>query len=259
MMPVTLIGAGNVAWHLGHAFVSSGITVHHVWSRNPLHAQQLAKELGCTGLFNLDEVCDIDGLVILTVPDHAIIDLIGVFAKKQWSNSLFVHTSGGTTLDVFPKTGMKSGVFYPLQTLTYGHNVDFSKVPILISAFEEEVIQVLMTFAQKISTVVYRIKDEERAYVHLAAVIVNNFVNHLGGLSQLILRERGLDKTMLDTLILETMHKVLNFDPKEVQTGPARRGDMETIHRHLKLLSNHPGIATLYRQLSLSINPGLKI
>jgi predicted short-subunit dehydrogenase-like oxidoreductase (DUF2520 family) len=55
----------------------------------------------------------------------------------------------------------------------------------------------------------------------------------------------------------ETLAKALQDSPARMQTGPALRGDADTLRRHLRLLAEHPEWQELYKQLSTNINGGL--
>jgi predicted short-subunit dehydrogenase-like oxidoreductase (DUF2520 family) len=72
-------------------------------------------------------------------------------------------------------------------------------------------------------------------------------------ISSRILKDQDLKLEMLKPLIRETLNNSLEISPKKAQTGPARRGDRQTINRHLQFLSGHPDRAELYDFLSRHI------
>ena len=51
----------------------------------------------------------------------------------------------------------------------------------------------------------------------------------------------------------ETLAKALQNSPVLMQTGPAMRGDSDTIKRHMELLGSHPEWQDLYQKISASI------
>ena len=107
--------------------------------------------------------------------------------------------------------------------------------------------------AKTIGNLVYQVNDNQRAVLHVAAVFANNFTNHCFALAEKILEEADLPFEMLHPLMEETLAKALQDSPAKMQTGPAMRGDEETIRRHLSLLSQHPEWQALYANLSQSI------
>ena len=51
----------------------------------------------------------------------------------------------------------------------------------------------------------------------------------------------------------ETVDKIQFLSPKEVQTGPAVRGDLSTINRHLQFLEQYPQYQAIYKLISEGI------
>jgi hypothetical protein len=60
-------------------------------------------------------------------------------------------------------------------------------------------------------------------------------------------KQNQLDFSLLKPLIKETGEKLDFLNPFEAQTGPARRGDLQTLHIHLSQLKSkkHREIYTL--------------
>ncbi len=259
MNTVSLIGSGNVAWNLAHAFRKAGVQIHQIWSRTSGHATSLCQETGAREARDLAELKAGDGLILICVPDHAIAEVISQCLTSGFDNPLICHTSGATTMDVFPDHWTSAGVFYPLQTLTKGHERDFGGIPILVSSRAVEVTQRLQALAAQLSSKTAIVTDEERQRYHLAAVMVNNFVYHLCDKAFAQVETHQLDPSLLHPLLIETVDKLIKLRGDRVQTGPAIRGDVNSIYAHLRLLADDPLLAALYRQLSLSINPALDL
>src|SRR5205085_6584155 len=82
--------------------------------------------------------------------------------------------------------------------------------------------------------------DDERSKMHVAAVLVSNFTNHLYTLAEDYCKKEGLDFRQLIPLIEETAKRLKMISPANTQTGPAIRHDEPTIQQHLALLENYP-------------------
>lgn len=259
-MKITLIGSGNVAWHLAQAFEDAGHHICEVYSRHLPHAKLLVKKL-----FDSKAVSDLDfsdseaDVFILAVSDDAIDDVLDQLILPE--NSILVHTSGTKPINIFEKwvehseeIGISYGVFYPLMTFSKEKKLNMQQVPFCIEASDETAEAKLVNLAQQMSTIVYLVDTDERKILHLAAVFSNNFVNHLLAITQDILLDNDLEMNLLKPIIKETIAKALLADDiHEVQTGPARRGDQKTIKSHLELLKNQPQNEKIYRVLSESI------
>ena len=250
---IAFVGAGNVAWHLAQALTAAGHEVEAIYSRSRTSREPLASQLPqAQTLDTLDFSRLVLDVVFISVPDAALADVAA--ALKVSPGTLVVHTSGSQPLALLQKVeGARAGVFYPLQTFSKIKPIDMALVPLLVEAQSQETLQQLETLARSISSQVYQVSSEARKQLHLAAVFACNFTNHLLGISQQLLQEANLPKQLLQPLIEETIAKAAQQNPFSVQTGPAIRGDENVLQAHLQLLEQHPAYASLYRQLSKSI------
>ena len=256
---IALVGAGNVAVHLGKALAEAGHTIAAVCSRTPESRTSLAAALSPATPVATPDFRNLDlDLVILAVPDAV---LAGVAAELQvQEGTMVVHTSGSQPLSLLDVVaGARTGVFYPLQTFSKVKPVDFSTTPILVEAREEETLQELEQLARSISRQVQVVSSDARKQLHLAAVFACNFTNHLLGISREILQQANLPTNLLQPLLNETIAKASQFHPFTVQTGPAVRGDQNVLQEHLRLLQNQPRYQQLYQALSESIGEVRKL
>jgi hypothetical protein len=107
--------------------------------------------------------------------------------------------------------------------------------------------------AGSISDDVREISSDQRKSLHLAAVFVNNFTNHLFQIGNELCGEHRLPFDILLPLIRETVQKLDHLSPLDAQTGPARRNDQKTMENHLHQLDNK-NYKDIYTLLSKSIN-----
>jgi len=246
MISVVLLGAGNVAIHLYKAFNDADDIIVNQWfNRNLKPLQPFKNDVEITD--DLSRLKNAD-VYIIAVSDDAISQLSSQFS---FENRLVVHTSGSVSLHSLDKNNRR-GVFYPLQTFTKESEVNFINIPICIEASTILDLKLLKKLGGTISEKVVKINSDERAKLHLAAVFVNNFVNHLYQKGSEILEEKSLPFELLKPLIIETVNKIDSLSPKEAQTGPAKRNDLKTIEKHLHLLKNSTH-KELYLQLTKAI------
>jgi predicted short-subunit dehydrogenase-like oxidoreductase (DUF2520 family) len=144
-------------------------------------------------------------------------------------------------------------VFYPFQTITKNIPVDFSTVPVFIEAVDKETETDLTELAKSISKLTQTAGSKQRAALHLAAVFANNFTNHIFHIAQSLIEKEKLPFKLLYPLIKETVTKMNNHKPFDIQTGPARRDDYKTIDEHLHYLENFPEYREVYLVLTESI------
>lgn len=255
---IILAGAGRIATHLGKRLKGKGLPVAQVVSRTAEHARELGLQLRTEWTDDWSEMRPDADWIILAVRDDAIVQ-VGKIISHLAPDALVTHTSGATPGDVLQPFFRRYGVFYPLQTFSTERTPVWSKIPFCVDARQEEDVIFLKKMAKVIGNLVYRVTDEQRAVLHVAAVFANNFANHCFAIAEKILEEKGLPFEMLHPLMEETLAKALQESPAAMQTGPALRGDIDTIQRHLDWLKQHPEWHDLYWRLSQNINPGLKI
>jgi predicted short-subunit dehydrogenase-like oxidoreductase (DUF2520 family) len=253
MIKVIIIGSGNVAQHLIKAFAKSKkIDIVQVFSRQKEAVTHLLDSNNITN--DLNDLAEAD-LYIIAVSDDAI---ASVSSQLPFKNRLVVHTSGSVSLDALDKKN-RNGSFYPLQTFSKKADVDFSQIPVFLESENETDFEFLKKVAETVSNKVYKINSEQRKAMHISAVFVNNFVNHMYQIGNEICIENNVPFEVLKPLILETANKVMTLSPKEAQTGPAIRNDKQTIAKHLDFLLDE-NQATIYKILTQSIqNNGTKL
>lgn len=246
MIKVVLIGSGNVAQHLIQVLLQTKeVSLVQAFARNSSHLLHLLPDDKI--ITDYQKITEAD-LYIISVSDNAISE---VSEHLPFKNRLVVHTSGSSKLSILNDKNRK-GVFYPLQTFTKGKEIDFAPIPICLEAENEADYQLLEKLGNCISQKVVRINSEQRKSLHVAAVFVCNFVNHLYHIGNDICEQNDVPFEVLHPLIQETAHKITEISPRDAQTGPALRNDTKTIEKHLDFLENTE-YKKLYQLLTQSI------
>ncbi len=247
---ISIIGSGNVATALGLAFTQSGLRVIEIFSPNIANSKLLSSKIGCNYIEDIKELNPNSDLYIIATPDKEIGNVSQKLAKV---NGIVVHTSGSEPINILNGYVENYGVFYPLQTFTKDKSVDFKEIPICIEGLNKNISEILKQLANKISDNVVVINSEQRLSVHMAAVMVNNFTNHLYNVAHDLLIDKNINFSLLHPLIKETAKKIDTVAPSNAQTGPARRNDIATINKHLQLLNNYPEYKNIYTLFSNQI------
>jgi predicted short-subunit dehydrogenase-like oxidoreductase (DUF2520 family) len=248
-MRVVLIGSGNTATVLGRLILRSGHEIVQVFSRDPVHAAGLGALLQAAYTSNQHEIKNDADLYVLAIADRALYE---AGSWLQLHKKMVVHTAGSVPMEVLKDISRNYGVLYPLQSLRkeMQHIPDLS---LLVNANTEENLALIQDFARSVSPMVYIADDRQREQLHIAAVIVSNFTNHLYSLAADYCKNRDLDFRMLIPLITEVANRLNQIPPQEAQTGPALRKDMPTIQKHLAELKDFPELQRLYGIFTESI------
>ena len=258
-MKISIVGTGNVAFHLGKRLKEQGVTINQVIGRDASKVAWLAEILKSKTASFFEKIDTSSDVFIVAVSDSAIADAAEKLSTYI-DNQLVVHTSGSIPSTVLQPFFKNFGVLYPLQTFSFNSQPKFDEIPIFINGTPQYNVDFLETLAQKVSPRVFSISDEDRMTLHVAAVFVNNFTNHLFKIGAEIVGKQDLPFDILLPLIEETVNKIRQNLPADMQTGPARRGDDVTIEKHLAFLEKQtPHYELLYTLLSININKNLKI
>lgn len=254
MKEIVLIGAGRVATHLAERIcaLGQGYRLSCVYSRSRSSAEALVARLRSpvpcvSSLSKLPNQADI---YLFALPDGALDE---TWATMPQTGGIWVHTAGSVSLEAIQVWHTQAGVLYPLQTFSLERTLSWDELPIYIEGSNNEVESELELLALSLSPRLYHATSAERGHLHLSAVLACNFTNHLLALAEEYLSEQGLDPKAIYPLVRETLAKAEEHQPRQVQTGPAIRGDEATIQRHLSLLAGKPQLAELYRSLTKSI------
>lgn len=249
-MDIVIIGSGNVAAVLGRKFKAAGHSIVQIYSRNASAASALAYEWDTESTNYKSLLNKSAEIYIIAVPDDAIDD---VTDNLHLPGKVVAHTAASVPMDTLKKVSAHYGVFYPLQSLRKELNY-LPDIPVFFEGSDDTAKKKLGALANSVAGEnVTEAGDDARAKLHVAAVVVSNFTNHLYMMAEDYCRKEGLDFKLLIPLIDETASRIKDITPRNSQTGPATRHDSETIQKHIELLKSHPQLKNLYILMTESI------
>lgn len=251
-MKIVIIGSGNLATQLSLALKDAGKEIVQIFSRTEEHASELANKLGCAHTTNPDEIDKNADIYIFSVKDDALSHLAASICNER-PNALFLHTAGSVPMDIFKGYASRYGVLYPMQTFSKNRRVDFHEIPCFIEASNEKSLATIRSLAESISGHVVDCDSEKRKKMHLAAVFACNLTNHCYRLAERVLEAEQIDFKLFLPLIDETAKKVSEMSPKDAQTGPMIRYDVEVMNRQLALIPDDL-TRQIYRLMAESIH-----
>ncbi len=262
---VGFIGAGNLGKPLAMALAAVGWQVAAVASRTLESAQALAALVpGCrveTTFSGVAEVCDI---VFVTTPDDVV---PAVAAEVPWRQGQgVVHCSGSSTLDVLDSARLRGAVvgsFHPLQTFAAAAFTDAGEVLDFLNGVSFAVEgsdwlrPALERMAKDLGGRAVHVPPQDRSLYHAAAVMACGYIAALLRDGTQLWSAFDQDpKDALQSLLplargtIESLQRV--GLPRGV-TGPAVRGDLGTLRRHLDAMTTRaPNLLPLYCFLALA-------
>ncbi|MFI3279155.1 MAG: DUF2520 domain-containing protein [Rikenellaceae bacterium] len=248
MKRVVIVGGGNLAESVAVAIAQCPpVELVQIYLRSKQRGEELS-ELTAAPYATFDEPLAAADIYLLAVSDSAIGELS---AKLDFAKGAVVaHTAGSTSIEAISHE-LRRGVFYPMQTFTRSRRVDFSVIPVFLEASDDSVMAELKELANMLSSTVVELDSDHRRRLHLSAVFVCNFVNAMMIAGEELVGESDLPFEILKPLIEECCAKALSaHSPRDVQTGPAVRGDFATIEKHTSMLSNNEELKQIYQTIS---------
>jgi predicted short-subunit dehydrogenase-like oxidoreductase (DUF2520 family) len=220
-----VLGRGNLGQSLDRAFRAAG--------------QPTSAVPGRTGFIKPPLL----GIVFLAVPDQAVEEVAAKLARLKPSPRLsFVHTSGALGLGILdPLRGHPVGSFHPLQSFPSPRDPSaFRGITVAVDASTPALMRRLRSLARAVGAKPRRVGDEDRAVYHAAAVYASNYVDAVVAEAVRLLGELGWsdrDATKaLVPLVEGAVAGIRERGPVKALTGPIKRGDAETVRRHLEAL-----------------------
>ena len=241
-MNIVLIGQGNVATNLHHAFALKGLRTRMVSSRGGLDSLPAAD------------------VYIYAVRDEALLQVVQKIAEESKKpinthlcTALHLHTSGTMPISVFGDALPHAGIMYFFQTFSKAKLIDdFSQIPVFVEGKQIDDLSAIFTLVQTLTPRVYEASQHDRERLHVAGVFANNFTNHMYAIAADILKDTHIPFQVLLPLIDQTAEKIRHLSPHDAQTGPAKRHDEQVMNHHLSLLTT-PEQKQLYTLISQMI------
>ncbi len=252
LLRVVVVGSGNVAEAFALTLArKQTIDLKQIYARNPVRGKYIAELAETAWTDDVEELAEAD-IYLIAVSDRAVYEV--AYSLRVPDEAIIVHTAGSVPMSSLPERGGRRGIVYALQSFTEGRRIHLDDVPIFVEAASDATRHRLMHFASLISTQVDYADSERRRTLHLAGVLVNNFVNHLYAEGFDVVTAEGISFDVLKPLIAETAAKAIDSaNPHDVQTGPAIRGDRAVCEKHLEMLASKPALRDIYNDLTRRI------
>lgn len=248
-MKFSVIGTGNTAWYFATALHQAGHTCTGIYGRNATAAGILAQAVN-GGVY--DTVTDIEesDCCIIAISDSAVAE---VAEKLAFKTTTLLHTAGSLPMELLAQSAVHYGVLWPIYSIVKTNLPGHRNVPMVWESSDEYAADHIITLSKSISDNTTNLTGTQRLNLHMAAVLGNNFTNHLFAICEQICKAQGISFDTLYPIIQQTAERIKEHSPKDLQTGPAKRGDISVMKKHVDLLSAKPEWQEVYKALSQSI------
>ena len=240
---VGVVGTGRVGAVLGAALARAGHHVVGVYAVSDLSRLRAQALLPQAPLMALDEVIGQSDLVLLTVPDDALPELVGglVEAGVIRPGQFLAHTSGRHgygILDAATHAGALPLAVHPVMTFT-GTSIDLARLdgaPFGVTA-PDELRPVAEALVVEMGGEPVWISEGNRVLYHAALAHGSNHLMTLIGQTLDLLRAAGVQEPprLVAPLLSASLDNSLRYGD-QVLTGPVARGDARTVAAHIDVL-----------------------
>jgi predicted short-subunit dehydrogenase-like oxidoreductase (DUF2520 family) len=242
-LAVGVVGAGRVGSVLGAALTLAGHTVVAASATSSAALDRAARRLPGVPIRPVDEVVAAADLVLLTVPDDALEQLVeGLATTGSWrTGQLVAHVSGAHGLDVLDaatRAGALPLALHPAMTFT-GRDEDLDRLHGV--SYGVTAPGVLRPVAEALVVEMggepVWIDEQHRALYHAALVVGANHLVTLVSEAMDLLARAGVENpgVVLAPLVGAALDNALRSGDAAL-TGPVVRGDAGTVARHLDTL-----------------------
>lgn len=252
---IVLIGYGNVGHHLLSALCEIAEFDLYVLIRENTTAG-LDKRGLVNWIFDYSSLESAPRFCFLSVRDDQIMSTAESLPDSWKKESTIIHSSGVLSADYLKDICIHFALFYPLNSFSKEIPFSWKGVPVFIDAYRDEDKNQVQILAERFQALPLDNDDRMREHLHLTAVMVNNFTNHWFRLAADFLKEKEIPFDYLLPLIRTTVAKLDFETPDKAQTGPAVRGDLNTLKKHLSMIDDEV-LSDLYKKMSESINPSI--
>ena len=256
---VTLVGAGNLAQAIGPALRAAGYRIEQVVSRNNpesmRRARTLARKVGAS-VVRVEDVTPTSQVIWICHTDDALAATAKLLSRKSgWQGRIVFHSSGALTSDVLAplqKAGAHTASLHPMMTFVPGTAPKLSAVPFAVEG-DKQAVAVAKQVVKKLGAEVFEIKKQAKVLYHalgsfssplvVATLVTAERVGQAAGLTL------NQTRKIMAPILQQTLNNYLKSGPAAAFSGPIKRGDLETIRRHVRELRRVPLGQEVYRAL----------
>jgi predicted short-subunit dehydrogenase-like oxidoreductase (DUF2520 family) len=256
---ITLIGAGNLAQALGPALKAAGYKIDFVAARETASSRRRAAMLAGAleaRTQSLNDAGPASDILWICHTDDALAETAKLLARKPgWSGKIVFHSSGALTSDVLAplkRKGASTASLHPMMTFVSGAIPKMEEVPFAVEG-DTRAVAVARRIVRNLGAEIFAINKAAKPLYHalgsfsspliVAALVTAERVGQGAGLSA------SQTRRVMGPILRQTMKNYAERGAAAAFSGPIKRGDINTVLRHLKELKRVPGASEVYRAL----------
>lgn len=255
---IAIVGTGNLGSALSLALYRSGYRVDAVIARSDSaslrKARSLSKDTGGVSVRPAQIQADV---LWLCVPDGEIARAAcGLAGKKNWKGKVALHSSGALTsneLEPLRQRGAAVASVHPLMTFVRGSRPALVGVPFAIEG-DARAARAARRIVSDLGGRSYSIRKQDKVAYHVWGTFASPLLTALLATTEHAaaaagVRGKAARQRMLP-ILQQTLANYANLGPAASFSGPIIRGDLQTVSRHLRVISDSPAVREVYLALA---------
>jgi predicted short-subunit dehydrogenase-like oxidoreductase (DUF2520 family) len=256
---ITLIGADNLAQALGPALKAAGYKIDFVSARETASSRRRAAMLAGTleaRTQSLNDAAPTSDILWICHTDDALAETAKLLARKPgWSGKIVFHSSGALSSDVLAplkRKGANTASLHPMMTFVPGATPRMEEVPFAVEG-DSRAVAVARRIVRDLGAESFAIKKAAKPLYHalgsfsspliIAALVTAERVGRGAGLTS------SQTRRVMGPILRQTFKNYEERGAAAAFSGPIKRGDVNTVLRHLRELKRVPGASEVYRAL----------
>lgn len=256
---ITLIGAGNLAYALGPALRAAGYAIDAVAARETAssrrRAAMLARNVGAKTV-PLAQATPNSDILWICHTDDALAETARLLARKPgWKNKIVFHSSGALSSDVLAplkRKGASTASLHPMMTFVPGATPRMDEVPFAVEG-DSRAVAVARRIVRDLGAEAFPIRKAAKTLYHALGSFSSPLLVAALATAERVGRASGLSasqtRRVMGPIVRQTLKNYQERGAATAYGGPMKRGDINTVLRHLKELQRVPGAGEVYRAL----------
>ena len=256
---ITLIGAGNLAYALGPALRAAGYAIDGVAARETAssrrRAAMLAKSVRAAAVPLAQTRPDAD-IIWICHTDDALAETAKLLARKPgWKNKIVFHSSGALSSNVLAplkRKGAYTASLHPMMTFVPGAAPRMDEVPFAVEG-DSRAVAAARRIVRDLGAEAFPIRKAAKTLYHALGSFSSPLLVAALATAERVGRASGLStsqtRRVMGPIVRQTLKNYQERGAPAAYGGPMKRGDINTVLRHIKELQRVPGAGEVYRAL----------
>lgn len=257
-MKIGFIGAGKAGSAFGRYLKEQGLSVSGFCSRSYSSAFDAAN-FTSSRIMDIKEITELCNYIFITTSDDSIVEVWEKIKNFNLQDKNIFHMSGALSSNIFSGIEDVGAFGYSLHPIFPVSNKNlYKKFNEAIFTVEGNNILRIQDFLNSSKINFIEIDCSNKSRYHAAMVFASNYIVSIARISKELLCECGFPENKivdaLYPLMSGSVENIKNYGIEEALTGPAARGDIGTVKKHIESLKTYKEIYSLLGEIAVKIS-----